>query len=330
MQASKEERDDLTKITGIGPARQSWLAEVFGARTYDDLAALSADDIKAQLKAESKPYSRGEIDLWPPKAAELAAKAKMGVESDCEQAEPKPTHSPSEKVRPEAKVPIPATREEQWRQIAFFNVEFQERRVKGREIERRTRVNYHETDQEVVWPGFQGEQICQWITERLGDKLRAETQEAPAAELKAAPLAEEALPGRLSLTVTGLRLYQPAGMEAPLALDENGRPDLGVVNASSPFAVEARFEIGEQAAAVIEKQEIPYQVQFYAHNRSTGDKAHLGSAGPGLLFAGKASYSAMIRAITLPPGIYRLQVVVILEAENVVPGYLELPLLRVQ
>ena len=63
MQAIKEEYDDLTKITGIGPARKSWLAEVFGVRTYDDLAALSVDDIVAQFRTEGKPYSRSDIEL---------------------------------------------------------------------------------------------------------------------------------------------------------------------------------------------------------------------------------------------------------------------------
>lgn len=48
MEANETRYDDLTKISGIGAARQQWLARSFGVRTYADLAALLADEIEAQ------------------------------------------------------------------------------------------------------------------------------------------------------------------------------------------------------------------------------------------------------------------------------------------
>lgn len=334
MQASEEERDDLTKITGIGRARQLWLAERFGVHTYDDLAALSADDIETQFKAENKPYSRSETEHWPQEAAELAAKkAQLSIRTTAESSVSEIGNSPANEIQPNEPQPKEAMAKRsqggQWKPVATFIVEFQTRRTKDQVIEQRTKVNYHDTDQQVVWPGVESERIGRWMVEQAGDKLHQEIQEVPAVEPEAELVTEAALPVRLSVTVTDLRIYQPAGAEISLALGKNGQPYAGVIRAGYPFAVEADFEIGEQATAVIGEREILYRAQFYTQNRSTRDKVHLGDAEPGSLFSGKANYSAMLSGIALPPGTYRLQIVVIAESENVVPGYLKLPMLRV-
>jgi hypothetical protein len=329
MQASREERDDLTKITGIGAARQSWLAAVFGVRTYGDLAALSGDDIEAQLKAEGKPYSRSEIELWPQEAVELAAeKAESSIDTTAEPSVSEVGEPPANET-PQQEAVAPHAQGEQWKPVATFIVEFQTRQTKDQAIEQRTKVNYHDTDQEVVWPGIESEPISQWIIEQACEKLHPEIREAPTAKPEAEPVTKEALPGRLSVAITDLRLYQPAGMEATLVRGEDGRPDLGVVDGGSPFRVEVDFELEGQATAVIGRREIPYRVQFHAHDRHTGDRVHLGDAEPGMLVSDRVSYSALLGGVKLPASTYRLQVVVIAESEKVVPGYLELPMLRV-
>ena len=42
-----ENGNDLTAIKGIGPARQQWFKESLNVSTYEDLAALSAEEVEA-------------------------------------------------------------------------------------------------------------------------------------------------------------------------------------------------------------------------------------------------------------------------------------------
>jgi hypothetical protein len=327
----------LTRITGIKRKRQLWLFEVFSVRTYEDLAALLPGDIVARLKAEGKPYSRAEVELWPQEAAELAEKkAQQSSRTTAELSATEVGNSPPRGSNPNPargsnpkKAKTQRAQGELWKPVATFIVEFQTRRTKDQAIEQRTFVDYHDTEHNVDYPGIEIEQIGPWMVQMAGDKLHREIQRGPTAEPKTEGVKEEALPARIATTVTGLRLFQPAGTEISLASGQDGRPSTGTIRAGEPFTAEAEFEIGEQEAATIGRRKIPYQVQFYTENRSTRDRTHLGNAEPGLLTGGKASYSAMLGEITLPRGTYRLRVVVIVESENANLGYLELPMLRV-
>ena len=317
--------DDLTKISGIGGVRQRWLDETFGARTYADVAALYADEIEAQLKAEGKPYSRSEIELWPEEAAALAAeKSRAAMHATANPSNPNPGSNPK-------KTKAQKGTDEPWKPVATFIVEFQARRTGDRAIEYQTKISHHDTDKEKEWPGIESEGLGAWMVEHAGDKLCAEAPAAPVAEAeaKATPPAKAVPSERLSVIITGLRLFQPAGTEVMLASGKNGRPHGGYIQAGDPFVIEASFELGEQAAA-LGKREIPYRAQFYTQNRTTGEKAHLGQAEPGLFSAARATYSARLAGITLPAGSFRLQVVVLAEEENVAPAYFELSMLRAQ
>jgi hypothetical protein len=324
MQAIKEEYDDLTKITGIGPARKSWLAEVFGVRTYDDLAALSVDDIVAQFRTEGKPYSRSDIELWLQEAEELAAKkTSLNTQTITGSTISMSGNSPANESSSK-EISSKGAEEGHWTPTATFIVEFQVRQVEEQAFEQRTKVNFHNTDQEMIWPGIKGEEISQWMLEQVGDKLQLEIQEAP----MIAPETAQQVP--LVVRVKDLYLLQSPAAEILLLAKDNGkRPHIGVIRADHPFEVKADFEVGETVASVIGKREIPYQAQFYTHNLLTGDKVLLNDAQSGSFSGGKASDSAKVSEITLSPGTYRLGVVVIAESEDVVPGYLELPVLRV-
>ena len=329
MQSNREERDDLTRITGIGNVRQRWLDETFSARTYADVAALYPDEIEAQLKAEGKPYSRSEIELWPEEAAAFAAeKARAAMHATANLSNPATGNSPKEGSNP-GKTKPQKGRDEPWKPVATFIVEFQARHIGDRAIEYQTKISHHDTDKEKEWSGIESEGLGPWMVEHAGSKLRAEAPAAAVAEAEAEPETRTALTERLAVAITGLRIYQPAGTEVALAPGKNGRPHGGQIQAGDPFAIEVCFELGEQAAA-LGKREIPYRARFYTQNRATREKAHLGEAEPGLFSAARATYSARLAGITLPAGNFRLQVVVLAEEENVTPAYFEMPVLRAQ
>jgi predicted flap endonuclease-1-like 5' DNA nuclease len=77
--ASRPERDDLTRITGIGPDIARRLDEV-GISTYAELGASSASEI-AKLLPDISPLLWGCIDAWRCEAQELASAASSHRDS---------------------------------------------------------------------------------------------------------------------------------------------------------------------------------------------------------------------------------------------------------
>lgn len=125
--------DDLLDIKGIGQARQQWLRETFGIKTYADLAQLSVDEIAARLK-KGQIVSHAEIASWIEQARQLA-----------------------EGIQPEP--------EEDWNPFASFVVEYLK---SGKTGEIRTRVHHMEADETMEWRGIDQHDLSTWIAQRLG------------------------------------------------------------------------------------------------------------------------------------------------------------------
>ncbi len=126
--------DDLTAIKGIGPARQEWLREKLHIRTYHDLAALSIEQIEAELKTSGKSASFSEIQTWLEQAHHLAGSPKPHLSKD-------------------------------WKPFASFVVEFQKRD----DIEHQVQVHHVEADHTMVWPGYGGSATWDWMLHEIGE-----------------------------------------------------------------------------------------------------------------------------------------------------------------
>ncbi len=133
--------DDLTVLKGIKENRQQWLREALRVRTYGDLAALSVDDILAQLP-QGQIISRQQIETWIRQAKHLSSAEK-----------------------PAAQLP---KREQGWHPFASFVIEFQEREDQSEE--KRTKVHYMEADKTSMWSGIETEALSDWITAQLNPK----------------------------------------------------------------------------------------------------------------------------------------------------------------
>lgn len=156
MPRQVDQRDDLTKIKGIGAVRQKWFASAFGVVTYAKLAALSVDEIEDRLKLEGKIPSRNEIKAWLDQAKSLAA-----LQSE-------------------------------WKPLASYVVEFQTRTLSDQTVERRTSVHYMEADTSMTWPGIEHEALCHWMNQQanLPESIAAEATE-PAVEETAVPMPDK-------------------------------------------------------------------------------------------------------------------------------------------
>ena len=69
--AAVESRDDLTRISGIGPKLSALLQEK-GIDSFAKLASMEAQAIKDLLLSEGSGYSRYDTTTWPDQARELA------------------------------------------------------------------------------------------------------------------------------------------------------------------------------------------------------------------------------------------------------------------
>ncbi|MEZ4714076.1 MAG: hypothetical protein R3A44_43230 [Caldilineaceae bacterium] len=174
------ELDDLTKIKGIGPVRQEWLRETFDVCKYQDLAALSPEEIESQLQAEGRAASRNEIKTWITQAQDLADSARR--------AQMQTTRLATAATQRAANPPLGL--EKDWRPIASFAVEFQERIVEDAEFQMRqfqTTVHHMEADSDAMWTGIESERLCKWMLEELDYEARLEIAGSRAVETTPTP-----------------------------------------------------------------------------------------------------------------------------------------------
>lgn len=153
---NKASYDDLTVIQGIGEARQNWIRDSFDVRTYADLAALSVDEIAAQLKKDHKLVAAGVIEDWIAQANQLARQA--GEQG-------------------------------KWTVLATFVVVFEDDGAENH----RTMVHHMESDRTEQWTGSEPHKVGDWISAQLGTKLQKPPEITPEPVQEPEPIVPENL-----------------------------------------------------------------------------------------------------------------------------------------
>lgn len=303
MKSSEKPYDNLTEITGIGPARQQWLREALGVRTYEDLAALAVEDVESRLRADGQIPSRAAIEKWLRQARELAAAAPA-----------------------EANSPVG---EDGWKPFASFVVEFQVRERLGQARQRRTAVHYMEEDRGASWPGIEHKRLCRWMVDQIHDEVELELEEPEAApgEPAPGPPTERIRP---RLEIRQLRIFQPPAAGTPGQVVDAGRVFAGRVRGSEPFALEVDVELTGPAAAGVARRQVKCTAAAYAYDEAGGRSIHLGNSDPRALQPEDHTYTFALPQATLPPGSYRLLVLIQPPSAAVMlPDYIEVPVFTV-
>lgn len=318
MSSSEAVSDNLEVIRGIGPDVREWLAETFGARTFAALAELSGEELIDHIKAENKPsiWIRWAKD-WPTEAAIRAAE----MEPNAEAQQPVPAASPE---RSSSKSNSPVEEKDGWDILAWYVIEFQSRQGPDKPVEPRTTVSYQGPGQETPPVPVERDRICDWIFEHFDGILPAEpeAERQPAAEVETAP--EEAGPSTIS--ISQLRLFQPADASSPLFSYSSERPQLRMVAADQPFDLEAILEAREPEASA--NGPAAFKVQFHVKNWDTNKHTSLGNIEAEAI-KGQLASSALLPGISLARGKYRLDVLVLADPKPVVLDSIEIPLLSV-
>jgi hypothetical protein len=314
MDSNKNEHDDLTTITGIGPARQRWLRESFGVRTFQDLADLSVDQIEAQLKADGQIPSRDAIVSWLLQAHELAASAPQPLQPDGD------TTDENQIEANTSAIVNSMTRENGWKPFASFVIEFQTRETQP--DQHRTAVHHIEQDAGKEWSGIEGEELCRWILEQIRKDVALEP-----ADTGPAPAQPAGEPTRLE--VSEVRVFQPPDADTPSGLLEASQPYRGTFKGSEPFTLEVSFGLTGETAAELTAKQATCLVQSFAYDEATHSSIQLGETAPTTLEEERYAYTLTLPEASLQPGTYRMWVTVAVENARAVPDFIEVPVLQV-
>lgn len=310
--ANGEERDDLTRIRGIGAVTQQLLREWLDVRTFGDLARLSVDEIESKLRERGQTASRSEIEGWIARAQELASATESSPQSTVE--------SPvGDREEGEPSQPIDESTEAgKWQSFASFQVEFQFRDIDG-ETEAQTTVRSLDTDRAKTWSGLEGDRICRWMLEQLAE-VRASVQPQSRQEQRTAAASPPVV------KIERLRILQPPQTDMPVVVDATP----GFLKRGEPFALEIAFSLVGSTGADAAEAPTQYHTQIYARDRATGAIISLSDEAYETFGEGKLLYTTALPTTSLQkPGIYQLQILVTSEGQPAVPGYFEIPLLQV-
>jgi hypothetical protein len=330
MSLSKAESDDLEAIRGIGPDARKWLAATFDVRTFAALADLSEEELINRIKADNKPsvWKRWAKD-WPTEAAIKAAEMEAEAEARQPALVSDRRNNGSLLASPgmesfSLKPNNPSGGKDGWDTLALYFIEFQSRQIPGKPVELQTKVVFEGPGPQAqeTLPGIEQDRICQWIFEHAGGILRA----MPAAE--ALPGAETMPPetGPSAISVSELRLFQPAGAGSPLFSYSSEQPKLSMIRADQPFDLKAILE--ESRPRTSANGRITFKVQFLVKNWDSTNYTILGNVEPEAIEE-QLAYSALLPDISLQRGKYRLQVLALAHPKPVVLGSIEIPMLSV-
>jgi hypothetical protein len=227
MVMASPEDDDLTVIDGIGPARSEWLRASLGVTSYARLAALSADELVAALKAGGQVASRRIVEPWLEQARQLAAAAENA----------------------------------DWVPLASFVVEFQGRKTTGA---LRTVVHHVEADDDEMWPGVEPRRASDWMLERAPESNLANVNAPPAPRLTVGPIrvrrrdtADTEVAAAASTggaMAPGLRHDEPFALEIPVDVAPGqrhlGRRDYRIRLYAHELRTEGLIDLGDATTSV--------------------------------------------------------------------------------
>ena len=310
--AENSNKDDLTRIKGIGQARQAWLANLFDISSFSDLAALTVDQIEAALKAEKRSMiTRSDIHDWLVQARELAAAKDAAALSAADT----------------QKAGGAATSD--WTPFASFVVEYRRREADDAAEEHQTHVHHVEGDENGTWPGLEAKALGPWMRERAERTVMPEPDVDDQEQTPALLPLDPALPpdAEIAIRLTQVQIRQPVNAE-PASLGEMAKASSGFIRSAEPFALDAAFELIGPDAADLTKRAIPYICQFYVRDLATGASIHLGDTIAGSLNEDQLTYETTLFFATLPEGAYRMHVLALLQSSPPVPGHLEVPILQ--
>jgi hypothetical protein len=317
MSLSEKPLDDLTKITGIGEARERWLKQSFNIRTFQDLASLSVAQIEEKIKLDGLIVSRKAIESWLERAAEFSSHAGEVL---------LPTEETSAELTTGVSNAMP--RENGWKPIASFVVEYQTQEAGDQPTEQRTVVHYMEEDRTRNWVGIEGKQLCEWIIDQIPHEFarNQEEQEQPRTQSGGASSAGKST----AVKITQMRIHQASNPTSPVQAVDRGVRFQGTVLRDQPFAFEVNFELVGPKAEEVAERKIGWSAESRTFDPTSRTSPQLCESGPNSFEKGCLKYELSLPEISLKQGVYRIWILITPEQSSIaLPDFLDIPKLQV-
>lgn len=311
---SSQQTTDSLNVDAEGPSSppiaESPEVEAAAASSQQTTEALTMD---AELPSNYL-VNAAEPSQLPEATSEPEAEAEVAVPKAPIAANP--IDAPSEPKTEGETLVSPSTKGDAWSTFASFAVEFQDRQIENR-TEQRTIVRHVETDTVQSWASIKGESFKQWI---LGQVAQARPPEPGLKQPKAAA----------AVKIGRLRLLQPPETNIPVFFAQAGRTLSNSIRSDAPFTLEVSLElIGDTLADIVKKQ-VSYCVQWDAKNLAPPHEIiSLGETEPQFVLEGQTSYRILLPEVILHAGIYRLQILILLQGIAALPTFFDALVLQV-
>jgi hypothetical protein len=315
---------------GMGQKGQARFAAI-AIRTLQDLATANAATVESALKANGYSPGLTRITDWITQAQDLI--------SDVSAAEVEPTTESSttdetvvetrmSETEPESTGPgspdSDADVTTDWTTFASFTVNFEAKQT-DHKIQYQTSVHQTGTDSAQTWEGIEETELQTWLLEHLASTIPTAT----VTETKPAPAIAE----RLGPYISDLRIFQLPVNPLPMRLYQPSLMFPSPIKSNLPFTLELQFGIpvpeAEPDVLLELGQPVTYTVECYARSLVGKEVLTLGKLEPQQLPTQPQPFVASLPAISLPPGIFRLQLLLNLQNISAFPAYFEVPVLQV-
>jgi hypothetical protein len=319
MNSSEKALDDLTKITGIGENRQNWLRQSFNVRTFQDLASLTITQVEEKMKSDGLIVSRKAIEAWLVQAGELASFA-----DDRSQL----TEQPSAELPAGVSNTMP--RENGWKPIASFVVEYQIREAGEQPTKRRTVAHHMEEDCTRTWPAFAGSQLYLWIFDQIPREFAPKQEEDEPPQPAQSREASVAGIASTAVKITQLRILQPANLTSPVqSLDPYTHFQASVLR-KQPFSFEVDFELVGPKAEEVARDKVGWSAEAKTFDPASRTSLKLCESGPHSFEKGRLKYELNLPEFCLQEGTHHVWVLITTERSALaLPDFLDIPKLLV-
>lgn len=294
-------QDALTEIKGIGKAREAILQRTLGVFTFQDLADQSVDAVKAAFKGEGHAISQKAIEEMIASAHQLAV---LTEETFANLAPTKGKKAAST----------------DWVPFASFGVELQARDVDGRR-ETQTVSHFMEGDISKTAHGILEENVINWMKEVAGETPSQPEVGVPASS---PDIVEKQFDKMGALSLAQILLKQNSTMKTVLFDEGFNEDSLGFIKSDQSWQIDLQLWGKDNDQIQIEA----LQIQLFVRNLTRGSNEvftptyHLESNN-------QIRVSKTIKRAQLPPGHYRLSIMLREKQHMSSVNYIELPTLHI-
>jgi hypothetical protein len=325
----------LEEIKGIGGTRHDWLVEI-GITTVRDLAAISAHDLHSQLRDAGHSISLNQLQDWVATAQTLIEEktherenvnqTPASEEAKAQTNRPEDTDA-NQSSRPANSVEGSTSEEvddAEWSTVAAFELAYQRRHV-DKHVETQIQVCQLREDEPKSWVAVELDALEGWIREQLPLMIIQDSGSVPSGE-EPESRAERSQP--VSLAIEQVRLLKNGN---PLPLSFGSQVTAQWVHENQNFAVEVFLKFNDLTNTRVNLQSGVAECRFQLiaksltapHDDFYFDKIVTLRRSPMELTA-----KACIDKISLPGGLYRLELLLSLPEYDSFPALIEIPRLQ--